>query len=236
MIESSRGEWRIDPTGRYAHRWWDGAGWTDHVSSGGVTSLDEALIGSAGYMGPIPSPARAWAPWVIVTAAAAAFGNVIVCVLDLTERHYQQQRLTAHPPSVDRIRHTIQSIHALSSFTLIAAIAFAVVGITWSVKRRSKVRVKQVGERGVEPALRTVLPVVYFTIFAMIAISLLFTMLASSGTHLGMTVHDFVTYRTRLAIGAAARAVGWACWIPLVARATQLQVQREAAARSRTAA
>ena len=97
------------------------------------------------------------------------------------ERHYQEQRLTAHPPAVEHIRHTIQTIHTLSSFTLIAATAFAVVGITWSVKRRSRARVKQVGERGVEPALRTVLPIVYFTFFAMIAVSLLFTALAGSG-------------------------------------------------------
>jgi hypothetical protein len=211
-------------------------GWTDHVSSGGVTSVDLAPIGSAEYTGPIPSPARAWAPWVIVTAAAAAFGNTIVCVLDLMERHYQQQRLTAHPPSVERIRHTIQTIHTVSNLTVVLVIVFAGVGITWSTKRRSKARLRQVGERGVEPALRSVQPIVYFTLFAMVGVSLLFTVLASSGTHPGMTINDFVTFRTRLAVAAAARAVAWACWIALVARATQLQAQREVATRTRVAA
>jgi hypothetical protein len=191
------------------------------------------MIGSSDYTGPIPSPARVWAPWVIATSAAAALGNAVVFVLNLVERHYQQQRMTPNPPSPDRIRHTIQTIHAFSSFALIAAIAFGVVGITWSVKRRSKARVKQVGESGVEPALRSVLPIVYFTLFAMLGASFLFSSLASSGTHPGMTIHEFVTYRTYLAVGAAARAVGWACWIPLVARATQLQAQREAATPSR---
>jgi hypothetical protein len=237
MIGSSNGEWRIDPTGRYARRWWDGATWTDHVSPvGGVTGLDPAPIGSAEDTGSISSPGAAWAPWVIVTSAAAALGNAIVCGLDLLERHYQQQRLTPHPPSEEHVRHTLQMIRTLSSFTLIAAIAFAVVGITWSVKRRSKARVEQVGEKGVAPALRSILPIVYFTMFAMLVVSLVFSSVARSGLHPGMTINDVVTYRTHLALSAAARAVGWACWIPLVARATQLQAQREAATRSRVAA
>jgi hypothetical protein len=34
------GTWHPDPTGRYAHRWWDGARWTDTVSDGSRTYSD----------------------------------------------------------------------------------------------------------------------------------------------------------------------------------------------------
>jgi hypothetical protein len=30
--------WYADPSGRYEHRYWDGVGWTEHVSRGGVAS------------------------------------------------------------------------------------------------------------------------------------------------------------------------------------------------------
>ena len=32
--------WYGDPTGRFPHRYWDGRVWTEHVSSGGITSVD----------------------------------------------------------------------------------------------------------------------------------------------------------------------------------------------------
>ena len=32
--------WQADPTGRYQHRWWDGAGWTDRVANGGLQAVD----------------------------------------------------------------------------------------------------------------------------------------------------------------------------------------------------
>jgi uncharacterized protein YxjI len=32
--------WYPDPAGRFHHRWWDGAQWTEHVSTNGVTSVD----------------------------------------------------------------------------------------------------------------------------------------------------------------------------------------------------
>ena len=33
--------WFPDPSGRYEHRYWDGAAWTSHVSRGGVASVDD---------------------------------------------------------------------------------------------------------------------------------------------------------------------------------------------------
>jgi hypothetical protein len=32
--------WYDDPVGRHHHRWWDGAGWTEHVADSGATSVD----------------------------------------------------------------------------------------------------------------------------------------------------------------------------------------------------
>ena len=32
--------WYQDPTGRYEQRYWDGARWTDHVSTGGKPTVD----------------------------------------------------------------------------------------------------------------------------------------------------------------------------------------------------
>jgi hypothetical protein len=32
--------WQADPTGRYPHRWWDGARWTDRVTNGNFQAVD----------------------------------------------------------------------------------------------------------------------------------------------------------------------------------------------------
>jgi Protein of unknown function (DUF2510) len=32
--------WQADPTGRYSHRWWDGARWTDRVANGSFQTTD----------------------------------------------------------------------------------------------------------------------------------------------------------------------------------------------------
>lgn len=37
--------WRPDPTGRHEHRYWDGTAWTEHVSDGGVASVDAVEVG-----------------------------------------------------------------------------------------------------------------------------------------------------------------------------------------------
>jgi len=33
-------QWAADPIGRHQHRYWDGSRWTEHVSDGGVASID----------------------------------------------------------------------------------------------------------------------------------------------------------------------------------------------------
>ena len=33
--------WHRDPTGRHETRYWDGAAWTEHVATGGVTDVDD---------------------------------------------------------------------------------------------------------------------------------------------------------------------------------------------------
>ena len=34
-------DWYGDPTGRHQYRYWDGAGWTDHVADDGKASVDQ---------------------------------------------------------------------------------------------------------------------------------------------------------------------------------------------------
>jgi hypothetical protein len=38
--EGAPAGWFADPHGRHERRWWDGARWTDHVSSGGAAAVD----------------------------------------------------------------------------------------------------------------------------------------------------------------------------------------------------
>jgi hypothetical protein len=186
-----------------------------------------------GYTGPRPSPAKPWAPWVIATSAILALGNVFTCVLNVIERHNQEQRLHGADAVVTaHIQHTLTAIRTASTFDLIAASAFVVVGVVWSVKRRPRARLKRDRETAVEPALRTVSPVVYWTFWVTLAASAILAVSATSFSHPGATVQDFITYRTRLAVSAAFRTVMWACWIPLVILSTKLQERREAVADS----
>jgi len=55
--------WRPDPTGRFQHRYWDGAQWTDHVSNAGVASTDPYAAPSAAeptVAQPQPEPTAIW--------------------------------------------------------------------------------------------------------------------------------------------------------------------------------
>ncbi|MHB1928891.1 MAG: DUF2510 domain-containing protein [Acidimicrobiales bacterium] len=44
-------QWAPDPSGRHEYRWWDGKGWSDFVSDGGVESID-VTTGAPGSAGP----------------------------------------------------------------------------------------------------------------------------------------------------------------------------------------
>ena len=182
------------------------------------------------YTGPCPSPARTWAPWVVATCGVLAVGNAGEAVLNFVERHYQQQRLTGHPPDAAQIRGTLNAIHLVSNVVTIAAIVFLVVGVTWSRKRRTKDRLALGGEAAVEPALRRILPLQYWGMWTALGASFAVTLSASSFNHPGMTIHDVIDYRTRVAIGAVGRTVMWACWVLLVVAATRHQTRREVSA------
>ena len=40
MTEEAAADWYPDPFGRFEHRYWDGARWTDHAATGGVRTTD----------------------------------------------------------------------------------------------------------------------------------------------------------------------------------------------------
>lgn len=63
--------WQPDPMGRHELRWWDGRAWTEHVTSGGVRSIDP--IAPQGWSAPVtPSTPvhRTRTPLLIGVAAA----------------------------------------------------------------------------------------------------------------------------------------------------------------------
>jgi hypothetical protein len=193
-----------------------------------ATSDAGLAAGEDEYTGPCPSPARAWAPWVVVTSGVLAVGNASAAVLNFVERHYQQQRLTGHPPDAAQIRGTLHAIDLLSKVMIIAAIAFIVVGVTWGQKRRTNGRIALGGEAAVEPALRRIVPLPYWGMLTALCASFAVTLSASSLDRAGMTIHDVIDYRTRVAIGSVGRTVMWACWVLVVVAATRYQTRREA--------
>jgi hypothetical protein len=89
-------------------------------------------------------------------------------------------------------------------------------------------RVTLNGEVGVEARLRGVQPFVYWTVWALVGLSAVSSLRAKSSVHPVMTVDDFISYRTFLAVSFAGRAIMWTCWIALVVGATRLQDRREA--------
>ena len=53
----ARADWYVDPTGRHAHRYWNGSGWTANVADAGVAGLDpvvEPLLPPTISSGPPP--------------------------------------------------------------------------------------------------------------------------------------------------------------------------------------
>src|SRR3954447_18535989 len=94
------------------------------------------------YTGPRPSPARPWAPWVIAAAAVLALSNAAQCGLNLLERHYQQQRTTSSPPSVEQVRAALDTLRVLGTIILISALVWLILAIVWGNQRRPRARVR----------------------------------------------------------------------------------------------
>jgi hypothetical protein len=227
------GGWARDPTGRYAFRWWDGTKWTDLVSSSGTTARDQVAgvgpgpaTGPVEYRGPLPSPAKRWAPFVITAAAAAGVASVVLVALNLMERHNQQQRLTG-TASAAHIQTTLHAIHWFSNFSVGATWALVAVAVVWEIQRRPRTRRTVAGEHSVEPLLRHVAPVAYWT-FCAAALAVLLLGAASASASHGTTAPDFVWFRTLRVACDAARVFMFGCWIAVVVRSTQRQTQREA--------
>jgi Protein of unknown function (DUF2510) len=40
IVSAVPASWQPDPSGRFEQRYWDGSAWTEHVSTGGVTTAD----------------------------------------------------------------------------------------------------------------------------------------------------------------------------------------------------
>ena len=61
MSEQPAAGWYADPTGRFDHRYWDGATWTEHVSRHGEATTDPVDgSGAAGETEATPEEAPGW--------------------------------------------------------------------------------------------------------------------------------------------------------------------------------
>lgn len=86
--------WYSDPYSRHEHRWFDGTGWTDHVSDRGVASQDPVPGASIGVpqqaYGPGPVSERSGFPvwgWVLIAlfVVVVLVGGVVGAVLVLRD-------------------------------------------------------------------------------------------------------------------------------------------------------
>jgi hypothetical protein len=88
--------WYTDPTGRYIYRYWNGAQWTDQVSTGGRTITDAELLSpsavttppapgteapKASDPPPAPKPAPAPAVQVSQSSGGSNTTGIIIAVL-----------------------------------------------------------------------------------------------------------------------------------------------------------
>lgn len=181
------------------------------------------------YTGPRPSPARRWAPALEAVLGAAVITNVLLFVLNLVERHNLARAKALHPVSRAFFDDTLSTLTALNRIILVVMIAFIVLDIVWVNRRRGSKRRSELGDAGVEPALSVVSRRLWGTFWATFAVSIVAFAIARSSNHIGMTIDDFIKYRTWLAIAALCRAATWGCYLALVVAATRLQHRREAA-------
>ena len=87
MTNTSSAGWYRDPTGRFANRYWNGQQWTNQVSGGGVTGIDEPPSETL-FVPPSPgsaSPSAPVPPTVQVTQQAprSSVGTVVAVVLGI---------------------------------------------------------------------------------------------------------------------------------------------------------
>ena len=179
------------------------------------------------YAGSRPAPSHRWAPWLLAVVAALVVLQVVATVVNLWERS-----ILSHPvPTQSQLARTHQLLSALKvigNVTLGFAALFVVLDLTWHVKRRTRTRVQTYGERGVEPRLRSVFPVIYFGMVSAGVAGIVASRVATGRLHLGMTRPDFVNYRTLFALSHALSAVFWVSVVVLVLKAQALQRAREA--------
>jgi hypothetical protein len=163
---------------------------------------------------------------VVATCAILVALNFVAMALNLGERRLQQQAETG-VPQVTKIHDFLSALRLVGLVSAIVAVAFLVVEVGWSIKRRTRRRVAQDGESGVEPLLWNVSHGAYSLYWLTLVASFGLATFARGSLHVGMKRSDFVDYRTYLAAGNALRAVMWGCWVVLVRKSTVIQDRRE---------
>lgn len=178
------------------------------------------------YTGPRPAPSHRWAPWLLATVAALFVLEVVSAVVNLWERSILSHPVPT-PSQLARTHQLLSTLKVTGRVTLGFVALFVVLDLTWHVKRRTRTRVQTYGERGVEPRLRSVSAVTYFGMMGAGVASIVVSRVANGRLHLGMTRHDFTSYRTLFAISHALSAVLWVSIVVLVLKAQALQRVRD---------
>ncbi len=185
------------------------------------------------YAGPRPAPAARVAPWFVLAGGVALAANVALVVLELVElveRSFQEGVSAGKPVTASAVHTAIAHIHTMSVTSTFATIGAAVLGVVWLVQRRSRRRLMQHGEAGVEQRLSALSPRLFTTVLAGLVGAVMATTAAREAiTQTTRTASDFADYRGFLAAAAACRCLMWAAMISLVVVATRFQDRREVA-------
>ncbi|HEY1738115.1 MAG TPA: hypothetical protein VGI86_05365, partial [Acidimicrobiia bacterium] len=182
------------------------------------------------YLGPRPSPARRWAPWVVLGALLTVVADLVAMSFELVERHWQQRLAARNSVSSATIRSAVAHIQDAHNVAVGTAIVTLALWLVWATRRRSRKRVAAHGEVGVERPLREVVPwavgLVVLTVLASVVC-----------THIGLgelppsgrTAADFASYRGWRAASWCCAAATYAALASVVVTATRGQARREAA-------
>jgi hypothetical protein len=179
------------------------------------------------YTGPRPSPAKRWSTPLVVVLVVAAVGSATLLVLHLIERHVLMQLSAGHSVSRAFIDDIDSFANTVSRITTGVSIALLVLLVVWLLKRRSKGRLIEGGESSVEPTLTDVSQPLLTGFWVSVGLAIVTARFAVSTRHSASAPHDFINYRTYLAVADAFRLAGWSTFAVLVVKSTRRQDARE---------
>jgi multisubunit Na+/H+ antiporter MnhB subunit len=181
------------------------------------------------YTGPRPSPARRWAPMLMVAIVVAVLGSAALLVTHLIERSELQRLKSGHSISRTFIDNHDSFNTLVSRITTAATVVLAVLAFVWTYNRRSSKRLTADGESGVEPPVRSVSSALFMAFWVFVGLAVVSTRIASSYHHTATSISEFIDSRGYLALADLFRVGVWTSFLLIVIKATRQQDEREAA-------